>query len=349
MRLSSHIACGLGFWRSAPPQFPTFTRGIHHGPALRTAWFICPDYQKPSGGIRKIYRCVDIINDAGLNAAVVHSRSGFRCNWFANTTRIVSAREAWLGSHDVMVLPEIYDRPLHNLPPGVRQVIFNQNVYNTLNMIEKSPAHASLYTGNPNLVLVVVVSEDNEAVFASTFPKLPVQRLRLGIDPELYYSPSEPKPARIAYMPRKRVADATRVVEHLKRANALDGWEIIPIDGQSEARAAQLLRSSKLFLSFSKEEGFGLPPLEALACGCLVVGYHGSGGREYFRPPFATAIEDGDTTAFATTVQRILRSMHEDPMSTAALASAANRFVHNHYTLEEEQKSVISVFAPLLR
>ena len=133
-------------------------------------------------------------------------------------------------------------------------------------------------------------------------------------------------------MPRKRSADAKDVIARLKEANALEGWEIIVIDGKSEVEAAGLLRSSKLFLSFSKHEGFGLPPLEALACGCIVLGYHGSGGREYFHPPIATAIKDGDTEAFATAVQLAVRNMDEDPLSAAALASAANRFVLEHYT-----------------
>ena len=53
---------------------------------------------------------------------------------------------------------------------------------------------------------------------------------------------------------------------------------------RSEAAVADILRESQVFLSFGHPEGFGLPPAEALACGCLVIGYHGGGGREYFGP-----------------------------------------------------------------
>ena len=43
----------------------------------------------PWGGVRKIYRFVDILNGAGIDAAVFHAVRGFRCSWFANETRVV--------------------------------------------------------------------------------------------------------------------------------------------------------------------------------------------------------------------------------------------------------------------
>jgi glycosyltransferase involved in cell wall biosynthesis len=36
-----------------------------------------------------------------------------------------------------------------------------------------------------------------------------------------------------------------------------------------------------VFLALSRLEGFGLTPLEAMAAGCVVVGFTGIGGREY--------------------------------------------------------------------
>lgn len=42
---------------------------------------------------------------------------------------------------------------------------------------------------------------------------------------------------------------------------------------------------SRIFLSFSDLEGLGLPPIEAALCGNYVIGYHGGGGREYWRAP----------------------------------------------------------------
>ena len=51
----------------------------------------------------------------------------------------------------------------------------------------------------------------------------------------------------------------------------------------SEAEVARDPSGVTVFLSLNKAEGFGLPPAEAIACGCRVVGFHGMAAREFFR------------------------------------------------------------------
>jgi hypothetical protein len=75
-----------------------------------------------------------------------------------------------------------------------------------------------------------------------------------------YPPPQGPKQRRIAYMPRKRPDDAASVLALLKLRGALDGWDVVAIEGRSEVETADLLRTAKLFLSLSSQEGFGLSP-----------------------------------------------------------------------------------------
>ena len=299
--------------------------------------------------MRKLYHCVDTLNAAGLNAAILHARPGFRCSWFENTTRIVSAEEVTLGPRDIFVVPEVYGQSICDLPRNTRQVIFNQNAYLTLESLEDGPANAAPYTNNPNLVMVLVVSEDNAEVLKCTFPKAPVRRLRLGIDSSLYRPPQASKQRRLAYIPRKRPDNAAAVLAQLRLRGVLNDWDVVAIDGRSEVETAELLRTARLFLSFSFREGFGLPPLEALACGCIVVGYHGFGGREYFQPPFAIAVEDGDIAAFVRTVEATIHNIDTDPQRADSLAAAASRFVSERYPIEAEKQDLLNIFAPLLQ
>ena len=44
------------------------------------------------------------------------------------------------------------------------------------------------------------------------------------------------------------------------------------------------MSENRYLLSLSACEGFGLQPLEAMACGCAVTGFSGCGGREFMRP-----------------------------------------------------------------
>src|SRR5205085_1009637 len=55
----------------------------------------------------------------------------------------------------------------------------------------------------------------------------------------------------------------------------------VSIDNSSERIAADVLGDSAIMLALSYQEAFGLTPIEAMAAGCLVAGYHGYGGLEY--------------------------------------------------------------------
>ena len=314
-----------------------------------SAWFICPDFERPSGGIRKLYRCVDILNDAGFRAVIVHKRPGFRCTWFDNQTRVISSPQAVLQQGDVIVVPEVYGASICDLPRGIRQIIFNQGAYLMLDSLMNGATNLAPYIDNPDLVAVLVVSEDSAAVVEYAFPRVHVRRIRHGINPEIHHPPAGRKSRRIAYMPRRRGHEAAQVLKLLTLRGVLDGWEVIAIDRRTEAEAANLLRSTQIFLSFSQQEGFGLPPLEALACGCLVVGYHGFGGREFFRPPFAIAVEDGDVVAFARAVENVIHQIEDDPTNMATAGAAGARFVFDRYSRDAERQDLLDVFVPLLK
>jgi hypothetical protein len=315
-----------------------------------TAWFITPDWNRPSGGIRKHYRCVDVLNAAGISAAVVHHSKRFRCDWFSNETRVVAAREVTVSSTDVIIVPEIYGASICTLPAGVRQVILNQNVYVTLPYLASGALDATApYLDNPNLVAVAAVSDQNAELLRYAFPELTVHRIRWSLDPELYYPAAGLPGRRLSFMPRRRADDSAQVIALLRLRGVLDGWEVEGIADRTESEVARIMRSCRLFLSFSEREGLGLPPLEAIACGCLVVGFTGYAGVEYFRHPFATAVEDGDIGMFASAVERLLAWTEGDPLAARTAALDGARFVRETYSPQVEQHDLLSLFGTLLQ
>ena len=84
-----------------------------------------------------------------------------------------------------------------------------------------------------------------------------------------------------------------------KQRRSLRAFDLVVIDGRTEAEVAGQLAECLLFLSFGTLEGCPMPPLEAMASDCVVVGYHGRGGREYDREEFCRPIEAGDVVGFA--------------------------------------------------
>ncbi len=49
--------------------------------------------------------------------------------------------------------------------------------------------------------------------------------------------------------------------------------------GRQLAKVVAALRTTKIHLAFTHQEGFGLTSAEAITCGNYVIGQHGFGGR----------------------------------------------------------------------
>ena len=73
-----------------------------------TVYVLSPENNKPSGGIKILYRHVDVLNRNGIDAALLHQNSGFRCSWFENETRIAYLDNKQLSATDFLVIREIY-------------------------------------------------------------------------------------------------------------------------------------------------------------------------------------------------------------------------------------------------
>ena len=315
-------------------------------PMGHTAYFMCPDVNQPWGGIRKIYRFVDILNAAGRSATVIHNKAGFRCNWFQNTTPVKAASDIRFSVGDLLVLPEVYGAHIPRFAPGVPHVVLNQGAYLTFGGSGLSPDRWEPVVSN-DTIGIVTVSEDSREYLQFSFPDLPIHRIKLGVDKSLFYPPTEGKSRILSYMPGKRIKDHVQVLRILHQRGVLDGWKLAPIHGVSETEAARLLRSSAVFMAFSEQEGFGLPPLEAMASGCVVVGFHGGGGREYFRPEVSFPIGNGEIIKFARTLEYILTSWGQNP-TLETLVHSASEFARREYSQEQETRDVSMVFGDAL-
>ncbi len=318
---------------------PALHGGAQEGPP--TVYYLTPDHPVPCGGIRVAYRHVDILNDAGLDAAVLHHRNGFACTWFEHSTRIVGAPSVRLGPEDVLVVPEIYGQFLDRLPHGPRLVLFSQNAYLTFDRVP--PGQAVAYE---RLTAALTVSPDSAEYLRFAFEGLEVSVVRNAIDPAVFHPATEPPGRRITVMPRKRPEDADQVLRLL--GDRLSGWDVVTIAGASERETAELMRSSAIFLAFGQQEGFGVPPAEAMASGCYVIGFPAFGGREIFDPEFSKPIEDGDVLAFAREVEHAVRDFERDPASLRWTGIRAAEHIRHTYAPERQRDELIDFMTRVL-
>jgi glycosyltransferase involved in cell wall biosynthesis len=319
-------------------------------------YVLCPENDRPSGGIKILYRHVDVLARNGFSASILHQQRGFRCTWFTNSTPIRYLPDVRLSKTDFLVIPEIYGphiAALRDLPAigrQVRKVIFNQNAYYTfLGHSLEAVTHAGLtmpYAMDGEFVATLVVSEDSRRYLEYAFPGTPVYRIHNAIDTGLFAFRGQ-KIRQICFMPRKHPEDALQVLALLRLRGALDGVRVRVIERMNEREVAAVMQESLIFLSFGYPEGCPLPPAEAMACGCAVVGYDGFGGREYFRQEFSHPVPVGDIPGYAAAVEQLLATHAREPETLRERGRRAARYIREHYSATIEERDIVGCWERL--
>lgn len=338
-------------------------------------YFICPNNKFASGGVKQIYRQVELLNKNGFNAVVLHKKA-IKESWFSHqipveispyifkklkylysnkkvdffknaTLEFLKKKSAKIEKNSILVFPEIYGPKIYEIEKGTRKVIFNQNCYYTFE-------HYSLFQNtseNPYLhqdtIATICCSEDAENYLGFTFPHARILRMALGIDSKIF-SFSENKKKLIAFMPRKLSDDVTQVINILRQRNFLSDWEFASIEDKTEKEVAEIMKQSAIYLSFNYREGFGLPPVEAMATGCYVIGYCGQAGKEYMKKEFSSPVEDGNIISFVEKIEEAIEMYVNDPNDLLLKGKLASNFVLENYNLNNEEKDITRIWSEIL-
>ncbi len=199
--------------------------------------------------------------------------------------------------------------------------------------------------------------------------------MRPGIDLNLFFplpkaatvSSSTKKIIRVAWMPRKNKVFGEQIIDAVQqRLNRLYPHivlQFVPIQRVTHSEVANILRTCHIFLVTGFPEGCPLPPLEAMASGCIPVGFNGLGGWDYMRQftipglemPFLAKpwfelqertfggngfyVEDGNVLAATLALEQAALLVHDEGASyqeichnMAATASA--------YSIEKQEKNI---------
>ncbi|MGR3527364.1 MAG: glycosyltransferase [Paracoccaceae bacterium] len=155
------------------------------------------------------------------------------------------------------------------------------------------------------------------------------------------------KSRKIAYMPRKMPHLSRAVVAALSGLAELEGYEFVAIDRMRPEEVSNVLADSLVFLSFVGLEGFGLPAAEAMLAGCIVIGFVGVGGAEFFTPQTGVVVSDGDAVKMVASVRATLKEYESDPRRLDSLRNDASRYIETTYTEAAFRQSVVSAFSEI--
>lgn len=317
-------------------------------------YFYCDCDPLPTGGIRKIYDQVDLLNKHNFEAYVLHDKKDFRVQWFPNETKLKYEESVKIQPNDYIVLPETHIERVRSYPKN-KIVIFNQGCYLTFEMItveklikdllrkeKRTPYYSGMIKG------IIVVSKDSKEYVELCFPNLMTYRIYNGIDPGKYaFQPYKKK--QIAFLVSKNQSDLVQILSILNLTNVLDGWELVPIHQYPEKKVIQILFEAAIYLNFSTQEGFGLVPAEAIACGCIVAGYDGFGGREYFTKTQCHTVPCGDIKAYVHTLKKLIESLNNEFFSDEIRSQTkkASDYILSTYTMERQETSIVDCWSSI--
>jgi hypothetical protein len=260
-----------------------------------------PPLSAPTGGMTVLLRIAGHLAEAGHEVRLVPRESGAPGLFASEPSTsgpstsgldvpVLSWDEANPGREDIWLAPEGWPALL---VPGLRRqartVIYVQNWAYLLASVPAETAMARL----PASLIAVSAPVAWHIGMCTGMPceilrpGLDLSRLHPGADGTKGAAVAPERAVRVAWMPRKNKALAQRIQE-MFQSRCLHGADPGPIEWVSIHRrgpdeVARLLRSCQIFLATGFPEGCPLPPLEAMASGCLVVGFSGFGGWDYMR------------------------------------------------------------------
>ena len=316
----------------------------------RRLLFVCyPDTNQPIGGVKQIYRQVELLHKAGWDAYVLQEQPGFRADWFSSEAPVLDLKTYQASQpsaeNDLVVLPETWLTNVPSYLPGIPKVIFNQNAFYSFGLSGACDNRTLDLYRHSDIQAVVTVSKDSRDLLVEGcgIPAESCFALVNGIDRQLFYAPAV-KHRRVVFLGRKHADHARKVAlmasQH-PRLKHLDFQELPRMQHKEVARAMQ---EALLFLSCGHPEGFGLPLAEAIACGCLVVGYHGLAGRD-FALPHMQVVEFGDLLGLLKGVEQELTRFDAAPEAVIQERLAASEAILQTYSLEAELNCCLRTWA----
>ena len=316
---------------------------------MKSIIYICPTGKnKPTGGIKIIYRHVEILSKLlpkQVNSKVFHFEDfNFRCNWFLHNVNF-KKNSTFDPAKEFVIIPEwmaVYHAKILQ-KAGVNYGIFVQNGFYLSTKPKNNFSDEEINDAYEKAKIIIGYSDEIIECVKLTFPQSlkKILRINISVDSSKFLLTDEiykNKENLITYMPRKKGDHIIKLLFILKQ-HLPKNWEIKAIDNMAEHEVIKFLKKSKIFLSFSDLEGFGLPPVEAALCGNFVVGYTGEAGKEYWDPPIFDEVFSGDLRIFANKVLDKIKDYDKNYYTFNSFKPDIDKLA-DKYSMEKEHQSL---------
>lgn len=329
--------------------------------------YLLPVNKKPVGGAKLIYQHSEIINKIKFNqissqilnikksktSKILNSlkkklnlldKNKFGWNYDDLTTdKSFIPSKIWINNkiskkqdmnfnanNDFIIIPEILAHLADDLfiKKKIKYAIFAMGAYALNSHSDYEKIKRSYF----NAEFILTISNDTNNCLTHIFPDLKKKILKLILSIDSKKFKLNKKKNLITYMPRKLPSDS-HILNFFLKQILPNNWEIMSLNNLDEKKLLFNLSISKIFLSFSDLEGFGLPPLEAALAGNKVIGYTGEGGKEYWRKPLFDEVPKGNILEFS---KRVLKFVKKNDTKWHARINKHRKKLFNLYSKKNE-------------
>jgi len=338
----------------------------------RNIIYVLPAHKGPSGGSKVIYQHSELINKFEINnisSQILHlkkkklskfslsfkkrvfTKSPEKYGWYANEMKAVNSfipSSSWAKNEiiikndmnfspetDFVIIPEIWAHFAIDflIKKKIKYSIFVQGFYHMNSFYD----HKKLSESYEKAEFIITTSEETYKCIKFIFPncKNKILKINLSIDHKKFKTPFK-KNNLITLMPRK-LGDHFHILSLLLFKKLPKKWKIESLNNLDEKKLLEKLSKSKIFLSFSYLEGFGLPPLEAAIAGNKVIGYSGGGGKEYWIKPIFDEIQPGNIKQFC---EKILDTVNNFPKNWHKKTFTVRKKLIDKYSPINEKKLI---------
>ncbi|MDA9975781.1 glycosyltransferase [Alphaproteobacteria bacterium] len=295
----------------------------------------------PSGGIKVMLEHVRVLRAAGFDAFAYTKNLEQRPVAFDIDVPFLTGSIS-IRANDIIIRPETFSA--HDLVRAARgglwQVVFVQNHFYCKHSLGEARNYAELGVADIFCASSRIRRFLMENNVAEGVPVIPCSIVKVPTNP------SE-KIERIIALPRKRPFEFD-VIKHLFALRhphlAVIPW--VRIENLPHAEVLEALSKSTIFLSLQRFEGLGLPALEAMAAGCLVVGFTGDGGDDYADESNGIWIKEDALEAAADGLAKAATGLRSDSIEANAMLEAGAVTVA-HFSEEVRDAALIDYFQKL--
>jgi len=326
-----------------------------------------------------VYQLVDMLVKNGYHACALHQKRGFRYTWFPNNTPVcysyqikrervryggikellryvfgclkdfascpfLPGSKVRISERDILILSGREAAYCRDMLVGVPKISLSQNPFV---FFQANSLDCKSSIEHRDIIGRITMSKLNYNMHCKVFPEDAVWNVPVYID-DNYFHYSHEKKKQIAYMPRRLQGDSQALINLLNLRDNLQGFSFVPIDHKTLPETAEIMKESLVFLSFSHREGFGLPPAEAMACGCILIGYSGNGGEEFFDEEIAYKIAEGDLINYVETVEQLIGEYVTTPERLDNMRSVASERIISTYSKEKTEGHLMEVWSKIM-